>query len=184
MKYYTNFSIILIVLLSACNIANNNFIEPRQYGIKFEISNRTDQEFEHTQVIIGGIDENNEFIEIDSYALPKIKIGLQQVLSGYDDIRWKPDFETIRTIGEGKAFFNFQFMDKDANFIEFVNNPDEYLHIDLHRHQEVYDENGNVKLYFEDDDDEYDINGDLVTGWIAAMLFTKEESDLSEKSEE
>ena len=64
MKYYTNFSIILIVLLSACNIANNSFIEPRQYGIKFEISNRTDQEFEHTQVIIGGINENNEFIEM------------------------------------------------------------------------------------------------------------------------
>jgi len=169
MKYYTNFSKILIVLLSACNIANNSFIEPRQYGIKFEIINRTDQEFEHTQVIIGGIDENNEFIVVDSYALPKIKIGLQQVLSGYDDIRWKPDFETIRNIGEGKAYFKFQFEGEEANFIEYVNDTSKNIYIDLIKYEKIFDDKGDIKIRI-DKDSEFDRNGDMIFGSIYGIV--------------
>lgn len=165
------FSLLLVLFLANSCELPNSITEPRQYGITFEIVNQTNQEYENTRVIIGGFDDNNEFISVDSLSLPTIETGVQQILGGFDNLRWKPDFDKIRDIGQGRAYFKFQFNNSEALFIEYNGNTTEYtedefpyLFIDLIEHEEVFDGNGEIGIYINTSHDN-DRNGDLIVGW-------------------
>ena len=168
-KLIWGFMTIATFLIQSCDLPNE-ITEPRQNGIKFEILNSTNLEYENAKVIIGGIDHDSEFIEIESYTLPKITKGTQQILDGFDNKRWKPDFNEIRKIGDGKAYFKFLFEGKQANFIEY--DLSRNLYIDLAKY-EVIDDRGEVKIYIKREDED-DINKDMITGWTNSMLFTQE----------
>ncbi len=78
----------------------------------FRIDNYNDSSFENAKIIIGGIDQNNEFIAIDAFNLPLLS-GKESsdgneffrllLLEGFDNKRWQPDFNLIKEIGDGKA---------------------------------------------------------------------------------
>ena len=157
--------IVIFFLAQSCGLPNE-ITEPTQNGIKFKISNSTNFEYENAKVIIGGINSDKNFVEIDSYTLPTITKGLLFVHNGFDNKRWKPDFNEIKKIGDGKAFFKFQFDNKPATFIEF--DIDRNLYIDLAKY-EVIDDTGEIIIYIIKDD-ENDVNEDMVTGWTESML--------------
>ena len=173
-KLIWGFMTIATFLIQSCDLPNE-ITEPRQNGIKFEVLNSTNQEFENTKVIIGGINKDSQFVEVDSYTLPKITKGTLQILDGFDDKRWKPNFNEIRKIGNGKAYFKFQFEGKQANFIEYVNNPDKNIYLDLIRFQEVYDDLGDLRIRINDNGN-FDKNGDMVYGNNSAMALSQREN--------
>ncbi len=158
--------IVIFFLTQSCGLSDE-ITEPKQNGISFEIINGTNLEYENAKVIIGGINSDKNFVEIDSYTLPTITKGLLFIHDGFDDKRWKPNFDEIKKIGDGKAFFKFQFDNKPANFIEYVNNPDLNLYIDLTRF-EVSDNFGLLIIDIEQNE-KFDKNGDLVFGNNHAM---------------
>ena len=168
------FIIVSSFIIQSCDLPNE-ITEPRQNGIKFEIINSTNLEYENAKVIIGGINQDNEFVEVDNYTLPKITKGTQQILDGFDDKRWKPNFNKIKNLGDGKAYFKFQFEGKQANFIEYVNNPDKNIYLDLIRFQEVYDDLGDLRVRINDNGN-FDKNGDMVYGNNSAMALSQREN--------
>lgn len=177
-KDISNLVLLIFTILVSCDLPND-ITEPKQYGVKFEIDNSTNEEFNNAKVIIGGINGNNEFVEVDSYALPKITKGIQQILDGFDDKRWKPNFDEIKKVGDGKAYFKFQFEDKQANFIEYVNNPDLNIYIDLTKF-EVFDDNGSLEIRI-NNNSIFDKNGDKIYAYNSAMAKSQLKKDNTEK---
>lgn len=162
--------IIFSILFSSCE----TLYEMEQDGIAFAIQNRTNSTYENSKVIIGGINSNNEFIEVDYYMLPKIEEGNQGWCDDYlCSNRWKPDFNEIKLIGDGKAYFKFQFEGKEAKFIEFVNNPNLEIFIDLNKY-DVFDDYGLLDIRI-DNDSRYDRNDDMVYGYNYATALSLDE---------
>ncbi|WP_215045045.1 hypothetical protein [Tenacibaculum piscium] len=161
--------IVFSILFSSCETEYQE-----EYGIAFAIENSTNSTYENSKVIIGGINSNNEFIEVDYYMLPKIEEGSQGFLNEYiGSNRWKPDFNKIKLIGDGKAYFKFQFEGKEAKFIEFVNNPNLEIFIDLNKYDVLYD-NGLLDINI-DNDSRFDRNDDMVYGYNYATALSLDE---------
>ena len=108
-------------------------LESNIKGLKFEILNDSQNDFINPQVIIGGIDFTGQFIEVDNYSLSTIeKYSFENLLySGSGQNRWEPDFERIKTIGTGKAYFKFKYDNNPASFINYEHHdwPNIYNHI-------------------------------------------------------
>lgn len=163
MKKKILLSLFTSLAMYSCNLSDE-MLETPQKGIMFRVRNRTSVSYNNTQVIIGGIDKEDEFITVDSYSLPKIEPGISAFLNGWDDRRWKPDFERIKKIGDGTAYFKFQFEGKEAMFIEYVNNPTQKLSIAPNRFKEISNNEGILDIRI-DENSEFDINGDNVYGF-------------------
>ena len=54
--------IVFSILFSSCETEYQE-----EYGIAFAIENNTNSTYENSKVIIGGINSNNEFIEVKNY---------------------------------------------------------------------------------------------------------------------
>ena len=161
--------IVFSILFSSCETEYQE-----EYGIAFAIENNTNSTYENSKVIIGGINSNNEFIEVDYYMLPKIEEGSQGFLNEYmGSNRWNPDFNKIKSIGDGKAYFKFQFEGKEAKFIEFVNNPNLEIFIDLNKYDVLYD-NGLLDINI-DNNSRFDRNDDMVYGYNYATALSLDE---------
>jgi len=161
--------IVFSILFSSCETEYQE-----EYGIAFAIENNTNSTYENSKVIIGGINSNNEFIEVDYYMLPKIEEGSQGFLNGYmGSNRWNPDFNKIKSIGDGKAYFKFQFEGKEAKFIEFVNNPNLEIFIDLNKYDVLYN-NGLLDINI-DNNSRFDRNDDMVYGYNYATALSLDE---------
>lgn len=171
------FKLSILVLLSACNIINDDLLEPTQYGIMFRIDNYNESSFENTKVIIGGVDQNNEFITIDAFNLPLLP-GKESsegngffrllLLEGFDNKRWQPDFNLIREIGDGKAYFQFQFENEDSVFIEHVIEEQGNLYLNLIKYPEVKDNFGELKIRIGNNSEEMD---KTVKGYVYTVDF-------------
>jgi len=161
--------IVFSILFSSCETEYQE-----EYGIAFAIENNTNSTYENSKVIIGGINSNNEFIEVDYYMLPKIEEGSQGFLNEYmGSNRWNPDFNKIKSIGDGKAYFKFQFEGKEAKFIEFVNNPNLEIFIDLNKYDVLYN-NGLLDINI-DNNSRFDRNDDMVYGYNYATALSLDE---------
>ena len=161
--------IVFSILFSSCETEYQE-----EYGIAFAIENNTNSTYENSKVIIGGINSNNEFIEVDYYMLPKIEEGSQGFLNDYmGSNRWNPDFNKIKSIGDGKAYFKFQFEGKEAKFIEFVNNPNLEIFIDLNKYDVLYN-NGLLDINI-DNNSRFDRNDDMVYGYNYATALSLDE---------
>lgn len=152
-----------LLIVFSISFFSCEFEYQQEDGIGFTIENRTNSTYENSKIIIGGIDSNKEFIEVDYYLFPKIEEGSQSFLNDYLGSRWKPDFNKIKSIGDGKVYFKFQFKEKEAKFIEYVNNPNLNLFIDLNRHDVSYS-NGLIEIDI-DNDSRFDRNDDMVYGY-------------------
>ena len=158
--------IVFSILFSSCETEYQE-----EYGIAFAIENNTNSTYENSKVIIGGINSNNEFIEVDYYMLPKIEEGSQGFLNEYmGSNRWNPDFNKIKSIGDGKAYFKFQFEGKEAKFIEFGNNPNLEIFIDLNKYDVLYN-NGLLDINI-DNNSRFDRNDDMVYGYNYATALS------------
>ena len=161
--------IVFSILFSSCETEYQE-----EYGIAFAIENNTNSTYENSKVIIGGINSNNEFIEVDYYMLPKIEEGSQGFLNEYmGSNRWNPDFNKIKSIGDGKSYFKFQFEGKEAKFIEFVNNPNLEIFIDLNKYDVLYN-NGLLDINI-DNNSRFDRNDDMVYGYNYATALSLDE---------
>jgi hypothetical protein len=161
--------IVFSILFSSCETEYQE-----EYGIAFAIENNTNSTYENSKFIIGGINSNNEFIEVDYYMLPKIEEGSQGFLNEYmGSNRWNPDFNKIKSIGDGKAYFKFQFEGKEAKFIEFVNNPNLEIFIDLNKYDVLYN-NGLLDINI-DNNSRFDRNDDMVYGYNYATALSLDE---------
>ena len=161
--------IVFSILFSSCETEYQE-----EYGIAFAIENNTNSTYENSKVIIGSINSNNEFIEVDYYMLPKIEEGSQGFLNEYmGSNRWNPDFNKIKSIGDGKAYFKFQFEGKEAKFIEFVNNPNLEIFIDLNKYDVLYN-NGLLDINI-DNNSRFDRNDDMVYGYNYATALSLDE---------
>mgnify|MGYP000415367270 FL=1 len=161
--------IVFSILFSSCETEYQE-----EYGIAFAIENNTNSTYENSKVIIGGINSNNEFIEVDYYMLPKIEEGSQGFLNEYmGSNRWNPDFNKIKSIGDGKAYFKFQFEGKEAKFIEFGNNPNLEIFIDLNKYDVLYN-NGLLDINI-DNNSRFDRNDDMVYGYNYATALSLDE---------
>lgn len=161
--------IVFSILFSSCETEYQE-----EYGIAFAIENNTNSTYENSKVIIGGINSNNEFIEVDYYMLPKIEEGSQGFLNEYmGSNRWNPDFNKIKSISDGKAYFKFQFEGKEAKFIEFVNNPNLEIFIDLNKYDVLYN-NGLLDINI-DNNSRFDRNDDMVYGYNYATALSLDE---------
>lgn len=168
-KFFFLQAVFLLSLFFSCDYVDNNLLEPSQSGIRFVTVNDTNTEFQNSNIIIGGINLEGDFIETDTFKISEIQKGTQQLLDGFDDKRWKPDFDKIKSIGDGKAYFKFKLENQEAYFIKYVNNPDINLYIDLHVHK-VVDDNGVLRLYLDND---WDINKDNLTAYNSAMALSQ-----------
>lgn len=142
------------------------------HGIKFEIYNRTGAQIEDAKVIIGGIDASNEFIPVDTFTLPSLKVGVQFIPDNIEEKRWRPDLEKIEQIGNGNAYFKLQFENKEARFITSYGDTTEKIFIDLKKHDgQIIGMFGNVEITIGRFDDSNNLDSDYLGGSIYGMDF-------------
>lgn len=169
LKYHIHITYLLILLFFSCNLPTMGY---GNHGIKFEIYNRTEEQVEHAKVIIGGIDASNEFIQVDTFTLPSLKVGVQFIPDNIEEKRWRPDLEKIEQIGNGKACFKLQFENKQARFINSYGDTSEPIFIDLYKHNgQIEGRFGNVKISIGRFDDSNNLDSDYLGGSIYGMDF-------------
>ncbi|SHH42342.1 hypothetical protein [Wenyingzhuangia marina] len=150
---------ITLCLLTACGGWDFGDEDGTKIGIGFEISNNYPTEIEGAKIVIGGINQEDIFIAVDTFNLPIIKlkseiansndIGVDRQYINIIENRWNPDFDKIKTISD-KAYFKAVLANGDNYLIESyaLKHP---ISIDLVKHAVIKNSLGKVKLYIDKD---------------------------------
>ncbi|GGF64152.1 hypothetical protein [Wenyingzhuangia marina] len=150
---------ISLSLLTACGGWDFGDEDGTKIGIGFEIYNNYDKEIEDLKIIIGGINQEDIFVAVDTFNLPTIKLK-SEIINSNDDgqtaqlinlkNRWNPDFDKIKTISD-KAYFKAVLANGDNYLIESGGTIDKLISIDLVKHKVIKNLLGKVILYIDDE---------------------------------
>ncbi|GGF64158.1 hypothetical protein [Wenyingzhuangia marina] len=156
-----NYLIVFITLslLTACGGWDFGDEDADRIGISFDVSNNYPADIEGTKIVIGGINQEDIFIAVDTFNLPTIKlkseiansndIGVDRQYINIIENRWNPDFDKIKTISD-KAYFKAVLANGDNHLIE-DSALEELSSINLVKHKVVKNLLGRVVLYIDKD---------------------------------
>ena len=131
-----------IIVLFICTLTFISCVpdEDRPFvGIGIDIGNLTDEEYNNTKLLIGGM-QNGTFISTESYDLPTIIIRPNESFSQVvvlDGSRWRPNLSLIAEISN-RAYFAFQFENSEQILLYDSFNSSELINFSII-------ENGTVK---------------------------------------